>query len=252
MIGISQARRLEWKYCVPPERAHELWAALQLHTNPDIYCSGPEDAYRVRSLYYDTPSLRFYHEKKDRLKVRRKLRVRDYGGDQYFLEIKRKIDREVVKERVIVPAVQLASALDGADPAVLMAGRSDEDRRTLERFRHNVTSLGLVPTLLVSYRRRAMTGRAEPDLRITLDDDLRGRRHSEPNRPFLEEELHPFESRNVLELKFTGRPVRWLVNIVRQFGLKREPYSKYCEGIDRCSDPASSNGAGSNNQASSS
>jgi hypothetical protein len=248
-MGASWTARFEWKYCVPPDRAEELCAALRLRTDPDTFCTGPGDSYCVRSLYYDTPGLRFYHEKKDRLKVRRKLRVRHYGEEQYFFEIKRKIEKEVVKERVVVPGAQLVSALDGVDSAVVMAGRPEEDRRTLERFRQQVKGLGLIPTLLVAYRRRAMTGRAEPDLRITLDDDLRRRAHPGPNALFEKEELHPFETRSVLELKFSGRPPRWLVELVREFRLRRESYSKYCEGIDRSSDVAASDEAGSRIQA---
>jgi hypothetical protein len=248
-MGASSTARFEWKYCVPPDRAEELCSALRPRTDPDTFCTGPDNSYFVRSLYYDTSGLRFYHEKKDRLKVRRKLRVRHYGEEQYFLEIKRKIEKEVVKERVVVPGFQLASALDGVDPAVVMAGRSDEDRRTLERFRQQVKNLGLIPTLLVAYRRRAMAGRAEPDLRITLDDDLRGRTHPGPNALFVEEELLPFETRSVLELKFSGRPPRWLVDLVREFRLRRESYSKYCEGIDRCADGVAAEQAGSRIQA---
>jgi hypothetical protein len=236
-------RRYEWKYCVPEERVAELSAALAPRTRPDAYGRGPEGAYYVRNLYFDTPDLRFYHEKKDGLRIRRKLRVRNYGNGQYFLEIKRKVDKIVVKERVQVQGSQLAGAFGRADPAVMMAGRPVSDVRALERFRFNVKSLGLVPTLLIGYERRAMIGQAEPGLRITLDRDLRGRAAPGPDLVFEDGGLVAFEPRHLLELKFAGRPPRWLMDIVAKFHLRRDPYSKYCEGIDRCASRVTEPGA---------
>ena len=234
VVDSSPSRRLEWKYRVPPESTGELLAQLEPRTHADAYCTGPGGVYHVRSLYYDTPDLRFYHETKDGLRVRRKLRVRHYGTAHYFLEIKRKLNKRVLKERVQVPAPLLADALDGVDPAVVMSGRPDGDLRTLERFRFNLRTLGLIPTLLIAYERRAMVGQADPDLRITLDRDLRGRTRPGSDEPFREARLVTFEPRHVLELKFPGRPPHWLMAIVRQLHLERVPYSKYCEGIDRC------------------
>ena len=234
VIDGSQARRFEWKYCVPCELAGELFAALDPRVGPDAYCTGPDGIYHVRSLYYDTRDLRFYHDAKDGRRNRRKLRVRSYGTPQYFLEIKRKLDQVTVKERVPVLGSRLADALNGVDPAVVLAGRSPGDLRTLERFRNLLITLGLVPTLLMTYERRAMVGRNEPHLRITLDRDLRGRTRPGPGALVEAGKLFAFEPRHVLELKFNRRPPRWLMDIVARFHLKRIPYSKYCEGIDRC------------------
>lgn len=237
-VHLPVSRRLEWKYRVPAERAGELHAALASRTSPDAHCTGPAGTYPVRSVYYDTPGLRFYHERRDGVRVRRKLRVRNYGNGHCFLEIKRKLDQIVLKERVPLSSTEVMMALDGADPAVLMDGRSENDLRVLERFRHNLHSLGLVPMLLVAYERRAMVGLAQPDLRITLDHDLQGRSHPRPEALFEEEGLQAFESHHLLEIKFAGRPPRWLLDVVTAFQLKRESYSKYCEGIDRCANGA--------------
>jgi hypothetical protein len=130
----------------------------------------------------------------------------------------------------------VTDALNGIEPANLLAGRPEGDLRILERFRFNLKTLGLVPTLLMTYYRRAMIGQTESDLRITLDRDLRGRTQPGPDALFEAGELFAFEPRHILELKFAGRPPRWLLDIVTQFHLKREPYSKYCEGIDHCTD----------------
>ena len=230
----SLARRFEWKYCITPEQAADLAETFELHAERDPYCTEREGTYHVRSLYYDTPDLRFYHEAKERLKIRRKLRVRNYGSAEFFLEIKRKLERQVVKERVLIPGHQVASALNGADPAALMEGRPESDLRTLERFRQNLRTLGLVPTLQITYTRRAWIGRTDPNLRITLDRELRGRTQPGSDALFEDGMLFDFEPRHVLELKFANRPPRWLLDIVTSGHLKRVRFSQYCEGIDRC------------------
>jgi hypothetical protein len=230
-IDTPPTRRFEWKYRVPPELATSLIHAVAAHAEPDAH--GENGTYPVRSLYYDTPDLRFYHEKKDGLKIRRKLRVRNYGDDLCFLEIKRKINNKVLKERASLPSAQVAGALDGLDPRVVMSGRPEGDVRTLERFRFNLRSLGLVPTVLISYRRQAFVSRRDPGLRITFDSDLRCRIQTQSETPLEEGDLLPFEERCVLELKFDDRPPRWLLGLSAEFPLKREPFSKYCEGIDR-------------------
>ncbi|HET9325166.1 MAG TPA: polyphosphate polymerase domain-containing protein [Candidatus Eisenbacteria bacterium] len=230
-IDPSHVRRLEWKYRVSLEQAARLGQALIPRTEPDAH-GGADGAYSVLSLYYDTPDLRFYHERKDGAKVRRKLRIRNYGDELYYLEIKRKIDKEVVKERTSIHQSQVAGALNGVDPKVLMAGRPASDLRTLERFRYNMKSLGLVPAVLIGYRRQALVGKVEPYLRITFDSDLRSRMRPLEQELLAGADLRPFQEGCVLELKFDARPPRWWMDLATEFGLRRESYSKYCEGID--------------------
>lgn len=244
-IDPSQVRRLEWKYRVSAELATRLGEALSGRTEPDPHCGSATDgAYRVLSLYYDTPDLRFYHERKDGAKIRRKLRIRNYGDELYYLEIKRKIDKKVVKERAPVHRSLVAGALDGMNPAVVMSGKPPGDLRTLERFRFNLKSLELVPTVLIGYRRRALVGKLEPYLRITIDSDLRSRMRPVEQEFFASADLCPFEENCVLELKFDARPPRWWMDLAIEFGLRRESYSKYCEGIESWTVPRASTGAG--------
>lgn len=245
-IDLPPARRFEWKYRVSPELAATVVEALRAHTEPDVH--GTEGKYFVRSLYYDTQDLRFYHERKDGVKVRRKLRIRNYADDQCYLEIKRKIHREVQKERVALPLSQIATALNGADPKTVMAGRPEHDLRTLERFRFNMKSLGLLPTVLIEYQRHALVGRQDPRLRITLDSELRCRLQPRPHALFEEDAAQPFEEGCVLELKFPDRAPRWLLDLPAQLRLKRAPFSKYCEGIDRMGGPFEAIAAGARDE----
>src|SRR5699024_6183976 len=75
----------------------------------DAY-AGPR-GYGVWSVYYDTSRLRFYFEKIEGLKFRRKLRIRRYGetgeaadeNSPVSVEIKQRVNRVTQKRRVILP-----------------------------------------------------------------------------------------------------------------------------------------------------
>lgn len=65
------------KYLVPSEQVPDVRAELTARMERDRN-AGPR-GYGVWSLYYDTDRLRFYYEKIEGLRFRRKLRVRRYG-----------------------------------------------------------------------------------------------------------------------------------------------------------------------------
>src|SRR5688572_11241588 len=69
--------RYEIKYLVPSVDAPALRAELTSRLDLDDNCG--DGAYGVWRVYYDTPQLRFYWEKIEGLRFRRKLRIRHYG-----------------------------------------------------------------------------------------------------------------------------------------------------------------------------
>src|SRR5699024_5795974 len=69
--------RYELKYLVPEDTVPAIREELNQHMVRDPY-AGPT-GYGVWSVYYDTANLRFYREKIEGLKFRRKLRIRRYG-----------------------------------------------------------------------------------------------------------------------------------------------------------------------------
>ena len=92
----------------------------------------------------------------------------------------------------------------------------------------------LRPMMAVAYRRRALFGLHEPDLRITIDRRLRydasALELAEPTDTG-KEILDPRLS--VLELKFNDRVPLWLVRLVESQGLELMRFSKYCAAVDR-------------------
>src|SRR5699024_6341318 len=72
------------------------------------------------SVYYDTSRLRFYFEKIEGLKFRRKLRIRRYGetgeaadeNSPVSVEIKQRVNRVTQKRRVILPYERALARFD--------------------------------------------------------------------------------------------------------------------------------------------
>ena len=103
---VRKFNRFELKYLLPLKAAEALKHDLRANLVPDDH--GDEaGAYGLTSLYYDSPDFRFYWEKVDGIKFRRKLRIRCYAAAEpltpqtpVFVEIKQRHNRVTQKRRV--------------------------------------------------------------------------------------------------------------------------------------------------------
>lgn len=232
--------RRELKYLVSEADRDRLHARLAPFVRADARAGGPgRPSYTVRSVYFDTPDLRDYHEKVSGIQVRRKLRIRVYDrpgdGSPVFLEVKRKHGGAVWKDRAALTADIVAPLLAGGDPVDAVPAT---ERVATARFLYRLRREARRPVLLVTYDREPLVGRLDPSLRITLDrrlrcapypvlgPDLRGLYVERPLRPTL-------DGRFILEVKFDRVFPSWLRFILSEFGLRREALSKYVLGLDR-------------------
>jgi len=204
----------------------------------DQYCADlPKQRYTVRSIYFDSEDMDFYFEKLDSVRVRKKLRVRTYNLAEdrapAFLEIKRKIGRRGLKERVMMDLALVGPLLDGGELSELLPDLPFLDRKVVDKFRFNMKMKRLRPVVLVVYEREAFVGIDNERWRMTLDHNLRSLINPVLGDMFVEQDLQQFEDRNfVLELKFDDRMPRWMTSLVRQLNLRAQSYSKYVHGID--------------------
>ena len=228
--------RVELKYLVRDDLLPELRHLIEPFVDVDPHGRGREGTgYTVRSIYLDTPRLRYYHEKKAGIRVRQKLRVRGYNrfrpDDWVFLEIKRKTQNRVSKNRSPLRFESLANVFKSGDVERYVLTnrhypRSLDDGR---RFFFHVYRYGLVPTFSTVYEREAFFGKYDPTLRITLDHGLRG--GAFPAIEDLYEEDHIRSVRpghTILEVKFNTSFPNWLRPVLGRFDLRLEALSKYC------------------------
>lgn len=226
--------RYEIKYLLPSTRLPRLREELTARLDLDSH--GANGGYGVWSAYYDTRDLRFYWEKIEGLKFRRKLRVRHYGdrfdvGDDttVHIEIKQRVNRVTQKRRIAVPYAQ---ALDLCDRR-LMIEHDPSQKAFVEEVLELVSLLDLRPVMMTGYQREAFVGReADTGLRVTMDHRLRGRDRDfhfgsdSENRLIIPAQL------SVIEFKANERVPYWLTDLAARLDMSVVRVSKYCQGVE--------------------
>ncbi|GIE92175.1 VTC domain-containing protein [Actinoplanes regularis] len=227
--------RYEIKYLLPsteiPRLREELVARL------DFDSHGANGGYGVWSTYYDTRDLRFYWEKIEGLKFRRKLRVRHYGdrfsvGDDTLVhvEIKQRVNRVTQKRRIALPYHVARDLCDGRQ---MIETGSSRDRAFLEEIVELVSSLDLRPVAMTGYQREAFVGRdADTGLRVTMDHRLRGRDRDFHFGADAENRLIVPANLSVVEFKANERVPYWLTDLAARLSMSVVRVSKYCQSVE--------------------
>lgn len=225
--------RYEIKYLVPSRDVPHLIARLGAYLVPDEN-GDPEWGYSVYSVYWDSPDFRFFWEKVEGLKDRRKLRFRRYGEDpRIFVEIKQRTDRTLQKRR-LVWSPERVLAVFGPVAEGFTGGLVEPDDPVAAEVMVLCHRFALRPTVAVRYRRRALLGRYEPGLRVTFDSRIQYRAAGvDLVRPFDVGKYALDPRSTVMEVKFTGRVPLWLVRAVGRNSLQMVRMSKYCSAVDR-------------------
>lgn len=235
LAAIRRFNRFELKYVADRRLVEAFRQELPGKLARDPH--GVDGFYPIWSTYYDSPDLRFYWEKIDGEKFRRKLRIRHYGtpgeltGDTpVFAEIKQRVNRVTQKRRVRLPyeaALRLCAGNppESADP---------QDSAVIEEIETMVRQNMLRPTTVVGYVREAFFGRDEDSgLRVTIDSRIRGRdrdldlRWPGENRYVIPPHL------SVVEMKVNERVPYWLTELIARHNISLIRVSKYCQSVER-------------------
>ncbi len=231
--------RSEIKYLVPDRLVSELRQAIAPMVQPDKHAEGfLETGYTVRSIYLDTSRLRYYHEKIDGIKDRKKLRVRAYNAsrDTTFLEIKRKVESRIKKDRAALPFKHVISLFNDPHRSDLASMLHKPDSlSSASSFLYHLFKENLHPVNLVVYEREAFEGKIDPTLRITFDKNLRSRLCSEISWLFSEEDMRQvLPGHFILEIKYNYSFPSWLTPVLSGFKLQKQALSKYCMSLELC------------------
>ncbi|MEU5099616.1 polyphosphate polymerase domain-containing protein [Streptomyces sp. NPDC020996] len=227
--------RFELKYLVPVEEAAEIRDELAQRMDRDL--NSPVGGYGVWSLYYDTPQLRFYWEKIEGLKFRRKLRVRHYGNldgvtddSPVCVEIKQRVNRVTQKRRITLPYGVARQLCDGRQ----MIDHSAKESAFVQEVLELVVRLNLQPTAITGYQREALVGRgADTGLRVTFDRRIRGRdRDFHFGTPNPENRFTIPPHLSVMEIKVNERTPYWVTDLTARRNLSLIRVSKYVQSIE--------------------
>jgi SPX domain protein involved in polyphosphate accumulation len=226
--------RYEIKYLVRSEEVPALRQELARLLDRDPH--SPIGGYAVWSVYYDTTGLRFYWEKIEGLRFRRKLRIRHYGDRStahdetpIYVEIKQRVNRVTQKRRVSLPYRLARQLVDQRE----MVPHDPRQRAFLEEVLGLVNGLDLRPTVMTGYQREAYSGReADVGLRVTLDHRVRGRDRDFHFAADAENRLIIPASRSIMEVKANDRVPYWLTDLTARRNLSVVRVSKYCQAVE--------------------
>lgn len=207
--------------------------------------AGSNSVYPIISQYYDSDDRDCYWEKQEGLKHRRKLRVRVYGSENaeippsVFIEVKAKSFARGVKRRLMMPlenAVALASGNTAGLEDVFGGKFNRLERMVVREMIEMVRRRNFVPSVAIRYDRLAFQGGVgREDLRVTFDYDVRCRFRHVDLKPDCQDFDHYVldPSLCLMELKTIGSVPVWLRDLLSEFQLRPQGFSKYCTSIER-------------------
>lgn len=234
--------RYERKYYIRNERLDELRERLRPFVNPDVHSKTGADGlsqYTVRSIYYDTPFMEYYYEKKEGLENRNKFRIRVYDqfkkGDVAFLEIKKKLGNRIKKHRSTLPADQVRDLLTtgNMEDHIIVNKKSPNALKDASMFLYYYYKKSLKPVNLVVYEREAYHGKFDPGVRITFDKNVRSTIYPKLGELYSEDRNKAITPGYfILEVKYYEIIPVWALSIIEEFKLSLEAISKFASGLD--------------------
>jgi SPX domain protein involved in polyphosphate accumulation len=233
--SVRKTNRFEIKYLTSTNVANHFKQVISTYLIPDEH-GNHQGSYQVASLYYDTSDFRFFWEKLDGIKFRRKLRIRRYRSSEpmtpdspVFVEIKKRYNRVTQKRRALLPyqeALRLCNErrIPPHDP---------QDTLVIEEVARMVEEYNLKPVSLLSYTRQAWIGTDyEIGLRVTFDTSLE-HYPSHLQLDDLSSGLPMIAAHmTIIEIKINDRIPYWLTELVAKHNLKLVRFSKYCRSIE--------------------
>lgn len=210
--------RVEKKYLLTPAQLDALAPMLHRYMQIDQY-----GRHTICNVYYDTPDYRLIRTSLQKPVYKEKLRLRSYGvpgpGDTVFVELKKKYRGVVYKRRTALELTAAERWLAGDGPAP-----EGQIAREIEYFQSLYRT---DPAVFLAYDRAAMFGRQDPDLRLTLDENIRWRTDAlalsagDRGSPLSVQGLY------LMEVKLPGVMPLWLAHGLAQAGAAPVSFSKY-------------------------
>ena len=233
-----QRQRFEQKYRLNEDQAIAIREFVKDYLPLDENSVGkPDLSYPVHSLYLDSDLLKTYWDTVNGDRNRFKLRLRFYNDlpdSPVFLEVKRRVDRCILKQRggvrkEAVPWV-LAGQLPGPEHLV---SKDPRHLVAVQRFCELAQDLQATPRVHVAYLREAWVSAEDNSVRVTMDRAVQTEpRFAATFSTAVTHGVMPFGHEVILELKFTDRYPLWFRELVEHFDLTQCGAAKYCEGVE--------------------
>lgn len=212
-------KRHEKKFMLNEAQYKQLKALLNDYTEEDTY-----GQYTICSIYFDTEDYKLIRHSISKPKFKEKLRLRSYGtpneDSKVYLELKKKLAGITYKRRISLPLKEMNLFLQNS---VI----PNEQGQISNEIKYFIEQNSPVPKVMICYDRIALTGRADPSLRITFDKNIRFR----TNELYLAKgdkgRLLLPQNNYIMEVKTVGSIPYWLTKQLSQVQAYNTSFSKY-------------------------
>ena len=214
-------KRYEIKYLLSPRQKKEFQKAMERYMVLDRY-----GRTTIQNIYYDTPNWQLIRTSLEKPVYKEKLRLRSYGvakpDGTVFIEIKKKYAGVVYKRRTSATEAEAMAYLNNG---IKIAGHEDQILREIDYFKNFYE--GLKPAMVISYEREAFYGKEDPNLRMTIDENILWRDEDLTLRKeaYGTAVLKPGES--LLEIKIAAAMPLWLTYELNRLEIRQTSFSKY-------------------------
>lgn len=213
-------KRYEKKYLLTEEEFGRLMLTIGGVLELDAY-----GRHQISNIYFDTPDYLLIRRSLEKPVYKEKLRLRAYGREilpdsPVFPELKKKYDSVVYKRRIQMSLKEARACFyDGAE--------SERQDQIFRELYFTMKRYSLKPMAYIGYQREAYTCCLDPELRLTFDRNILGRRVA------LELSLGSFgqqildEGMVLMEIKAAGAVPLWLGRILSELRIFPGSFSKY-------------------------
>ena len=219
-------KRTEEKYVLSLDQYVELRGKLVGVLKHDTESKAVK--YPIRSLYFDSIDNKDYVEKMAGDEVRKKIRIRSYDAEMGKCKLEMKKKHGDVQNKVSIwISNQEAEQLIRGEYKILEKYFDGENSGVAMEFYTEMMMGHYRPVVLIEYDRIAFTYPMN-NTRITFDMNIRsseadfGLFKKQPNYTKV------LDSKVVLEVKYNGKLMGFISEVLKSYKLERTAVSKYC------------------------
>ncbi len=214
--------RIEKKYVLSEKQHSAIMPILWEHMRLDQFGRST-----VGSIYYDTPDSRIIRKSIEKPVYKEKLRLRCYNTPddhgEAFVELKKKYKGVVYKRRIQMEYAEAVAFLNGDSEAP--KGKDEQIGKEIAYFLHLYK--GIRPAYGLFCDRLALVDKDDPNLRLTIDSNLRYRindldlRHGSRGKLLLPADNY------IMEIKTAFAMPLWMTGLLDKNKIYPTSFSKY-------------------------
>lgn len=209
-------KRVEMKYMITIAQKEAILHAMEPYMKIDKY-----GRTTIRNIYFDTDTYLLIRRSIEKPVYKEKLRIRSYGGERVFVELKKKYKKVVYKRRVELPEPEAMDWICGRRHCGIDTQITAEIDYFIQYYKT------LHPAIFLSYEREAYKTREKSDFRVTFDDTILCRQTDlSLHSPAYGDPVLP-EGMVLMEIKCSGGIPLWMTQVLSQEKVYKTSFSKY-------------------------